>query len=88
MILDFIKVALAVLAACPLSCKAQKWNFGVEAGYVNSNLASDEYESKARSGFKVGANAEYTLRNNLSFETGLAYIRKGATISGDNIHSA
>ncbi|MDE6228437.1 MAG: PorT family protein [Muribaculaceae bacterium] len=64
---------------------AQKWNFGVEAGYVNSTLAVEEYESSARSGFKVGLDAEYTLGNHISFESGLAYIRKGAITSDNNM---
>lgn len=83
--LKFIMPALLLLAAFPLSGVAQKWNFGVEAGYVNSTLAVDEYDVSGRSGFKVGANAELTLRNNVSFESGLSYIRKGAKIEGDKI---
>lgn len=77
-----------MFAACPLSSMAQKWNFGVEAGYVNNTLAVEEYESTARNGFKFGVNAEYTLSNNVSFESGLSYIRKGATTSGDNMWSS
>lgn len=76
------------LIACPLNSLAQKWNFGVEAGYVNNTLAVEEYESAAHNGFKVGANAELTLNNHISFESGLAYIRKGATTSGDNMNYA
>ncbi|MDE6304283.1 MAG: PorT family protein, partial [Paramuribaculum sp.] len=67
---------------------AQKWNFGIEAGYVNNTLAVDEYKSTARNGFKIGADAEYTLKNHLSFESGLSYIRKGATVSGNNMLSS
>ncbi len=83
-----LKSILALMLAVPFGAKAQSWNFGIEAGYVNNTLAVDEYESSSRSGFKVGADAELTLANHLSFESGLAYIRKGATITGDNIHSA
>ncbi len=76
-----------MLFMLPVSVSAQKWNFGVEAGYVNNTLAVEEYESTARNGFKFGTNAEFTLSNHISFESGLAYIRKGATTSGDNILS-
>ncbi len=76
---------LAMLFMAPVSVFAQKWNFGVEAGYVNNTLAVEEYESNARNGFKFGANAEFTLINHISFESGLAYIRKGATTSGNNM---
>ena len=83
--LNLLKLAVIMFAAYPLSSMAQKWNFGVEAGYVNNTLAVEEYESTARNGFKFGVNAEYTLSNNVSFESGLSYIRKGATTSGDNM---
>lgn len=77
-----------MLLTLPLCANAQTWNFGIEAGYVNNTLAVDEYKSTARNGFKIGADAEYTLRNHLSFESGLSYIRKGATVSGKNILSS
>lgn len=80
-----VKIATIVVAACPLNSLAQTWNFGVEAGYVNNTLAVKEYQSTARNGFKVGVNAEFTLSNHLSFESGLAYIRKGATTHGANM---
>lgn len=82
---NLLKLAVIIFAACPLSSMAQKWNFGVEAGYINNTLAVKEYKSSSRNGFKVGANAEFTLRNYISFEAGLAYIRKGAKITGDKI---
>ena len=83
----FLKMAVIALAASPLNSWAQSWNIGAEAGYVNNTLAVDEYDSSARSGFKFGVNAEYALVNNISFETGLAYIRKGATTRGDNMNN-
>ncbi|MDE6561790.1 MAG: PorT family protein [Muribaculaceae bacterium] len=82
---SLLKMAVATLVAFPLNGLAQGWNFGAEAGYVNNTLAVEEYESTARNGFKIGVNAEYTLSNHISFESGLAYIRKGATTSGDNM---
>ncbi len=81
------KIMLGLLFMMPVSVFAQKWNFGVDAGYVNNTLAVEEYESTARNGFKFGANAEFTLSNHISFESGLAYIRKGATTSGNNMLS-
>ncbi len=78
---------LAMVVMMPVNAFAQKWNFGIEAGYVNNTLAVEEYESTARNGFKFGANAEFTLSNDISFESGLDYIRKGATTSGDNMLS-
>lgn len=82
------KLVLIALASCSLNCMAQTWNFGVEAGYVNNTLAVDEYKSTSRNGYKYGAIAEYTLSNNISFESGLMYIRKGATTYGENMLSS
>ncbi len=81
------KIMVTLLIMAPVSSFAQKWNFGIEAGYVNNTLAVEEYKSTARNGFKFGANAEFTLSNHISFESGVAYIRKGATTSGDNMRS-
>lgn len=64
---------------------AQSWNFGIEAGYVNNTLNVIDYKATARSGFRFGLDAEYQLANNICLESGLAYIRKGATTSGKNL---
>ena len=74
-------VVLALAAASIVPVQAQKWNFGVEAGYVHNTLAVEEFTATARSGFKAGAIAEFTLDKNVAFEAGLAFIRKCATIS-------
>lgn len=74
------KTMLAILFMMPVSVLAQKCNFGFEAGYVNNTLAVEDYESTSRNGFKIGANAEYSLRNDISFELGVAYVRKGADL--------
>lgn len=82
---NFRAFLLAVILVIPFGIKAQTWNFGVEAGYVNSDLSVSENSAKSRNGFKFGANAEFTLRNNLSLESGVSFIRKGATVTGDNM---
>lgn len=82
---NFIAFLLAAILIIPFGIKAQTWNFGVEAGYVNSDLSVSESSAKSRNGFKFGANAEFTLRNNLSLESGVSIIRKGATVTGHNM---
>ena len=80
-----VRILLVVIVIIiPFGIKAQSWNFGLEAGYVNSDLSVCDNSATSRSGFKFGANAEFTLRNNISFESGLSYIRKGATVRGLN----
>lgn len=82
---NFRVFLLAAIIIIPFGIKAQTWNFGIEAGYVNSDLSVSESSAKSRNGFKFGANAEFTLRNNLSLESGVSFIRKGATVTGDNM---
>ncbi len=69
-----------------MGLQAQNWNFGAEAGYVRNTLALEDYNATPRNGFKFGAFAEYTLNNAIALEAGLAYVRKGATVSGHNIN--
>lgn len=78
----FISAILIILFAIPANIMAQSWNFGIEAGYVNNTLDVNEYKATARSGFKLGIDAEYQLANKICLESGLGYIRKGATTSG------
>lgn len=81
------RILLAIILIIPFGVKAQTWNFGIEAGYVNSDLSVGNYKAASRSGFKFGANADFTLHNNISFESELSYIRKGAIITGENIQN-
>lgn len=78
-------ILLTIVIIIPFGIKAQSWNFGLEAGYVNSDLSVCDNSATSRSGFKFGANAEFTLRNSISFESGLSYIRKGAIVTGHNM---
>ena len=79
------RILLATILIIPLCINAQTWNFGIEAGYVNSALSVCDNSATSKGGFKFGANAEFMLRNNISFESGLSYIRKGATVTGHNM---
>lgn len=85
---NLLTLILIALAIWPSTGHARGLNFGIEAGYVNNTLSVDEYESTARNGFKFGANVEYTFGNRVTLESGLAYIRKGATTRGENMNSA
>lgn len=76
---------MTIVIIIPFGIKAQSWNYGLEAGYVNSDLSVCDNSATSRSGFKFGANAEFTLRNSISFESGLSYIRKGAIVTGNNM---
>lgn len=82
---QIIRILLTIVIIIPFGIKAQSWNYGLEAGYVNSDLSVCDNSATSRSGFKFGANAEFTLRNSISFESGLSYIRKGAIVTGNNM---
>ena len=82
---QIIRILLTIVIIIPFGIKAQSWNYGLEAGYVNSDLSVCDNSATSRSGFKFGANAEFTLRNSISFESGLSYIRKGAIVTGHNM---
>lgn len=64
---------------------AQKINYGIEAGYVYNNLSVSQYQSSGKSGFKAGGIIDLSLNNNLSFESGLSYIRKGGSTYGNSL---
>lgn len=83
--IDLRKIVITALLTGPVSMMGQSWNVGVEAGYVDNTLAVKEYKSTGRNGFKLGGEVEYTLGNRISFESGLAYIRKGGGTSGKNM---
>lgn len=82
---QIVRILLTIVIIIPFGIKAQSWNYGLEAGYVNSDLSVCDKSATSRSGFKFGANAEFTLRNSISFESGLSYIRKGAIVTGNNM---
>ena len=62
---------------------AQKLNYALEAGYTYNHLSVSQYNSSGRNGFKVGGLIDFTINNNLSFESGLSYIRKGGSTYGN-----
>lgn len=66
-------------------CNAQRLNYGVEIGYLNNRLAVNEYSSKSKNGFLIGGVIDLTLKNNISFESGISFVRKSGEISGDKL---
>lgn len=70
-------------AAMAMSANAQHWNFGIEAGYLNSRMAVEELSAEPNHGFMAGVTAGYTFPQNWVLESGLSYQRKGGMLSGD-----
>ena len=72
------KVILAMMMmAVSICASAQTFNYGVEAGYAHTDIAKSAGKTSGKSGFKVGGVIECTFDNNLSYESGLSYVRKG-----------
>lgn len=66
-------------------CNAQKLSYGVEVGYLNNRLAVNEYSSKSKSGFLIGGVVNLSLRNDITFESGISFVRKAGDISGNKL---
>ncbi len=75
---------ILIVVSCVV-CNAQKFNYGVEIGYLNNRLAVSEYTSTSKSGFLIGGIINLSLRNNISFESGISFVRKAGEISGDKL---
>ena len=81
-------------AVCSLAF-SQEWNFGAEAGFVHNRLKTEDYSSHPLNGFRFGISANLTLPNEIAFESGISYIRKGGKVfsqekngmSNQGIHS-
>lgn len=78
--------AATMLLAAAMPAQAQKVNLGIEAGYTyNSLLVSGDYDTEGLSGFAVGAVVDVALPQSWTLQTGLSYVRKGGSVSGEAI---
>ena len=80
----FLYILLCLLA-CTRSAYAQQWHFGVEGGYTLNSFHAPTLHTSSRSGFKAGGVVNYTFKSNFLLESGLAFERKGGTLSGSSI---
>ena len=49
-------------AAMAMSANAQHWNFGIEAGYLNSRMAVEELSAEPNHGFMAGIRIELSAQ--------------------------
>lgn len=73
------------MLACTQVAQAQEWHFGVEAGYTLNGFHAPTLHTSSRNGFKAGGVVNCTFRNLFLLESGLAFERKGGTLSGTSI---
>ena len=75
--------ALAALALHPFHASAQL-RYGADVGWSRSTLAGDGVEdADARNGFRIGGHLIAPLGGTFSFQTGLAFVQKGASQTVD-----
>lgn len=87
---DTLSETLPIMILSVFVCcfgNAQKLNYGAEAGYLYNWLSVEEYNASGRNGFKIGGLVEFTLKNNISFESGVTFVRKGGETWGKNLLS-
>lgn len=80
----------AILTAFGLSQHAYaQWSYGVEAGFIRNkfHISTNEHlQLDSHDGFKFGGVVEYTLKNHVSFESGLSFLRRGGKVHGKNLN--
>ncbi len=63
---------------------AQTTSFGIKGGLGMSDFGGGVEGAKARVGFNVGITADYEFKSNMSIQSGLSFITKGANMSEGN----
>ena len=85
------KLLLTILLAIPILGYAQGFRYGVEVGYLHSNVElgqiTENLHSSPGDGFSIGANISYSFKNDLQLESGLAFQKKEVSLFGNNIGS-
>jgi hypothetical protein len=78
-------IALFIAFALPFSAKAQTgeriWSIGLEAGPNFSKHGWDLDETNFKTGFLVGGNLTYSIRDTYGFTGKLLYAQKGAELN-------
>ncbi len=89
-LLKFSFVLAFVATTCISNAQSNKLKFGVKAGLNLSNIAQDfkdsedEDDTKTLTGLAFGVTAEYELKENLAFQSGLMFSRKGYKMEGSD----
>jgi len=73
------------LLIVPLFIYAQKFNGGISAGFVASQLDGDTYGGYHKAGFEVGTFVNRYITKNTSLQMQLKYIQKGSRHIPDSI---
>ena len=64
-----------------------KWNYGIEFGYTHNTFHTSDFKGTGKSGFRIGGILNYSFKNNVLLESGIAYERKGGSLNCNNIAS-
>ena len=80
-------IVILLFSLCCSVCYGQKWNYGVEFGYIHNTFHTSILKGTGKSGFRVGGILNYNFKNNVLLESGIAYERKGGSLKSNNIAS-
>lgn len=80
-------IVILLFSLCCSVCCCQKWNYGVEFGYIHNTFHTTKLKGTGKSGFRIGGILNYNFKNNVLLESGIAYERKGGTLKSNDIAS-
>ncbi|MDR1518132.1 MAG: PorT family protein [Dysgonamonadaceae bacterium] len=75
---NFKALILVAMFAVSAMVSAQSFSYGITAGVGVSNLSGDVKSVKAKIGFKAGVFGDFEFSPEMSIQTGLFYVTKGA----------
>ena len=88
--LSFVLAFVATTCISNAQSNSSKLKFGVKAGFNLADMAQnfkdseEEYDTKTLTGLAFGVTAEYELKENLAFQSGLMFTQKGFKYDGSD----
>ena len=80
-------IVILLFSSCCTVCYGQKWNYGVEFGYTYNTIHASKLKGTGKLGFRIGGILNYSFKNNVLLESGIAYERKGGNLKSNDIAS-
>ncbi len=74
------KFLIIALLLCGVSAYSQGWKYGIEVGYTSNKFRTDLLDQRARNGFKIGGIVNYTFKNDVVVEAGIAFDSRNGTL--------
>ena len=78
---------IILIFACPIMLSAQRFNGGIIAGGLVSQVDGDNYGGFTKFGFLGGGLVSLRISTHSSFQMELEYIQKGSRINADSLNT-